>query len=75
MRVVSNIRLVDFDPEHGGTVTSRFILGEVRLDSRTNWIGKARHTLVRADGAYKMKEKWVYLINNDTAMGNLTFIV
>ena len=26
-------------------------------------------------GDYKMKEKWVYPINNDTPMGNLTFIV
>jgi len=75
VRVVSNIRLVDFDPERGGLVTSRFVLGEVRLDRQTVWLGKARHVLVRAGGQFKMKEKWVYLINNDTPMGNLTFIV
>ena len=74
-RVISNIQLVDFDPERGGTVTSRFVLGEVRLDRQMIWLGKARHVLVRAEGQYKMKEKWVYLINNDTPMSNLTFIV
>ena len=75
-RVVSNVRLVDFDPERGGTVSSRLVLGEVRLDRQTLWIGKVRHVLVRAvDGQFKMKEKWVYLISNDTPMTNLTFIV
>lgn len=74
-RVVSNIQLVEFDAARGGTVTSRFVLGEVRLDSQTIWIGKAKHVLVRSQGEYKMKEKWVYLINNDTPMTNLTFIV
>lgn len=74
-RVVSNVRLVDFDPERGGTVSSRLVLGEVRLDRQTLWMGKARHVLVRTGGKFKMKEKWVYLINNDTPMTNLTFIV
>ena len=74
-RIVSNVRLVDFDPERGGTVTSRLVLGEVRLDRQTLWIGKARHVLVRTAGQFKMREKWVYLISNDTPMTNLTFIV
>ena len=74
-RTVSNVRLADFDAERGGTVSSRLVLAEVRLDRQTLWMGKVRHTLVRTGGGFKMKEKWVYLINNDTPMTNLTFIV
>jgi 3-phenylpropionate/cinnamic acid dioxygenase small subunit len=74
-RVISNVQLVDFDRERGGTVTSRFVLGEVRRNEQIVLLGKARHKLVRVDGDYKMKEKWVYLINNDTPMSNLTYIV
>ena len=74
-RIVSNVRLVDFDTERGGTVSSRVVIGEVRLDRQTIWIGKMRHVLVRTGDAFKMKEKWVYLINNDTPMSNLTYIV
>ena len=39
------------------------------------WLAKQRHVLVRVDGEYRMKEKWVYFINNDTPMTNLTFLV
>ena len=74
-RVVTNVRLVDFDAERGGTVSSRVVLGEVRLDRQTTWMGKVRHQLVRTGGHFKMKEKWVFLINNDTPMTSLTFIV
>ena len=74
-RVVTNIRLVEFATERGGTVSSRLVLGEVRLDRQTTWMGKVRHVLVRSGDQFKIKEKWVYLINNDTPMTNLTFIV
>ncbi len=74
-RVISNVQLNDFDPDHGGTVASRFVIGEVRRDTQTIWIGKARHLLVRVGAEYKIKQKWVYLINNDTPVSNLVFIV
>lgn len=73
-RVVSNVRLAGFDRE-GGTVTSRFVLAEVRRNAQHVWLAKQRHVLVRVDGEFRMKEKWVYLINNDTPMTNLAFLV
>jgi 3-phenylpropionate/cinnamic acid dioxygenase small subunit len=73
-RVVSNVRLAGFGPE-GGTVTSRFVLAEVRRNAQHVWLAKQRHVLVRVDGEYRMKEKWVYFINNDTPMTNLVFLV
>jgi 3-phenylpropionate/cinnamic acid dioxygenase small subunit len=75
LRVVSNVQLVDFDAARGGIVTSRFVLGEVRLDRQTLWIGKARYALVRDGDQFKMKEKFVYLLNNDTPLSNLTFLI
>jgi len=51
------------------------VLGEVRLDRQTVWIGKVRHRLVREGDGFRIREKWVYLIGNDTPMSNLTFIV
>jgi 3-phenylpropionate/cinnamic acid dioxygenase small subunit len=74
-RVVSNIVFESYDPERGGAVTSRFVIGEERRERQTVWIGRARHLLVRDDGALRMKEKKIWLINNDSPMGNLTFIL
>ena len=75
VRVISNVRLADYDQAGGGTVTSRFVLGEVRRDTQSVWLAKQRHVLVRVDGELRMKEKWVYFINNDSPMTNLTFLV
>lgn len=75
LRVVSNVQLLEFDAGRGGVVASKFVLGEVRLDRQTILMGTARHTLVRDGSALKMKEKFVYLLNNDTPMSNLTFLI
>ena len=78
-RTVSNIVLEDYDydnaPAQGGVATSRFIVAEMRLDKQTLWCGRMRHLLVREDGALRIKEKRVYLVNNDAPMPNLTFII
>lgn len=74
-RVVANIVLDDYEPQTGGAVTSRFVLGEERHGRQSLWLGRARHVLVRVEGGLHMKEKKVWLINNDSAMGNLTFIL
>ncbi|MFN0305782.1 MAG: aromatic-ring-hydroxylating dioxygenase subunit beta [Burkholderiales bacterium] len=75
IRTVSNVCLHEFDAATGGTVTSRFVLGEVRLERQTEWIGRMKHVLVRADGALRIREKRVFLVNNDIPMGNLTFVI
>lgn len=73
-RTVANICLHDFNAD-GGVVTSRFTLGESRQDRITTWIGSQRHVLERDGTSFKIREKRVLLINNDSPMGNLTFVV
>ena len=74
-RTISNIVFDDYEPSRGGAVTSRFVLGEARMDQQTLWIGRAKHVLRREGGRLMLKEKHVFLINNDMTMGNLTFII
>jgi 3-phenylpropionate/cinnamic acid dioxygenase small subunit len=74
-RTVSNVVLEDYDPARGGVAMSRFIVAELRLDQQTLWCGRMRHVLVRDDGALRIKEKHVFLVNNDAPMPNLTFII
>ncbi len=74
-RTVSNIFFEDYEPSRGGSVISRFVCGEARGGGQIIWMGRARHTLVREEGRLLLKEKKVFLINNDMPMGNLTFII
>jgi 3-phenylpropionate/cinnamic acid dioxygenase small subunit len=74
-RTVSNIVLEGYDPERGGVATSRFIVAELRLDQQTLWCGRMRHVLVREGSALRIREKRVFLVNNDAPMPNLTFII
>ena len=74
-RLVGNIVLEDYDPEKGGTVSSRFMLTELRHGREAHWSGRTQHLLVRQDGALRMRKKHVFLVNNDVPMVNLTFII
>lgn len=75
-RSVNNIVLgSEYDPAHGGAVTSRFVLAEVRNDEQRFWAGHVRHVLARVDGQLRMKEKVVYLLANDLPLVNMTFIL
>ena len=65
----------DYDPEVGGTVTTRFVLAEVRNEEQRFWAGRTRHVLVREGGVLKMREKVVYLLANDLVLGNMTFLL
>ena len=75
-RLIANIVPgADYDPATGGSVESRFVIHEMRRDAHTTWSGRARHVLARVDGALRIREKHVWLLNNDATMGNLTFVV
>lgn len=86
-RLVSNIVLEDYDSAMGGWVSSRFVAVEMRHNRQTLWSGRVRHRLARAEGvegidgvggvkgALRIREKHVFLLNNDTPMGNMTFII
>lgn len=74
-RTVGNITLENFDATSGGTVHSRFFLAEVRLGRTTVWAGRQVFTLERVNGTFKIRQKNVFLVNNDSVMGNLTFLI
>lgn len=73
-RVVSNVRIESVDAG-GIVVRSRFVVGESRLDRQQVWFGSAKHVLVRSANGLRMREKHVFLINSDSTMVNLTFII
>jgi 3-phenylpropionate/cinnamic acid dioxygenase small subunit len=75
-RLISNIVLEeDYDPLIGGTVSSHFIVMELRLNKQSLWGGRVRHILARAKDDLFIREKHVFLNNNDTPIGNMTFII
>lgn len=74
-RLVSNVVLQDYEPARGGAVASRFMAVEMRRDRPTVWSGRTRHLLVREGERLRIKEKHVFLVNNDAPMGNLTFVI
>jgi benzoate/toluate 1,2-dioxygenase beta subunit len=76
IRIIANVVLQEWDPAKGGQVTSRFNLTEVRIGRQMTFAGRMTHYLERqADGGLKMREKHVYLVNNDISMPNLTFVI
>ena len=73
-RVVSNVRI---NEATGAEVVaaSNFVLGELRMDSQVTWFGRNLHTLTRHGDGFRMKQKKVVLLNNDSPMGNLQFLI
>lgn len=75
-RVIGNVVLEQWDACKGGKVTSNFNLTEVRNDRQLTFAGRQEHLLERnPDGELRIREKRVFLVNNDIPMPNLTFII
>ena len=75
-RVIGNVVLQEWDAAKGGKVTSSFNLTEVRNNRQQIFAGRQVHILERnAAGELRMREKHVFLANNDIPMPNLTFII
>jgi len=74
VRVVSNVRIRECS-DGRVTVGSTFALGEVRRNTQVVWFGRSLHTLTRQGDGFLMKEKKVLLLNNDSFMGNLQFLI
>ena len=74
IRVLSNIEVTSADDD-SITGTSTFVLGEVRLNRQMVWFGRNEHTLIRTEGGLRMRRKKVFVLNNDTPMPNMTFLV
>lgn len=73
-RVIGNVRIRS-DADDLLEVSSTFCVTQARLDTVTTWAGRQTHELVRAGASYKIRRKSVYLVNNDSVLSNLTFLI
>ena len=73
-RLISNVE-VDNSTSDSATVSSGFILYELRRGRERVFAGRYEHSLRRAEENWKIASKKVVLINNDEVIDNLTFIV
>lgn len=74
MRVVSNIVIESESTEHV-VVRSTFVLGEVRNGRQETLFGQSRHSLTYEAGTVRIREKKVFLLNNNITMNNVTFLI
>jgi 3-phenylpropionate/cinnamic acid dioxygenase small subunit len=74
LRVVSNIEI---EREDGDDVTARsaFVLGEVRNNVQTTYFARVEHQLVQTGDGWRIRQKKVLLLTNDTPLGNLSFLL
>lgn len=73
-RLIGNIRI---EEESDGEVVvhSRFNLTEMRRDEQNTYAGRVVHRLSTDGGALKIRGKKVMLVDNDSFIGNLTFLI
>lgn len=74
MRVVSNVVIESQSPDML-VVRSSFVLGEVRGNRQETLFGRNRHVLAREPDGLRIREKNVFLLNNDITMNNVTFLI
>lgn len=74
-RLVSNIETTQ-PSAHLLHVESNFLLAELRHGSQDLFAGRAIHEIrLQADGSWRIAAKKVLLVNNDSFIDNLTFLV
>lgn len=72
VHLISNVMLDSLDEKTGDiVVNSRFIMLEYRRDEQRTYGGAVTHTLVPADGGWKIRRKKVELVNCDATLGNI----
>ncbi len=74
-RVVSNIEIEPAAPGGEVTVTSNYVLGELRRSMQTAYFAQQVHRLRPTADGFRMAYKKVMLINNHEPIHNLSFIV
>jgi 3-phenylpropionate/cinnamic acid dioxygenase small subunit len=72
-RLVTNFELLDED-ENTVTVGTNFALYEYRY-SLVTWVGRYLYKLHRTDGGWRLMEKTVHLINSETAVSTMSFLI
>ena len=76
-RIISNIE-VEEGPDGELVAGSNFILAELSIQAQSEmhwWVGRATHRLRRVDGALRMRQKKVVLINAAEPLPNLSFLI
>jgi 3-phenylpropionate/cinnamic acid dioxygenase small subunit len=76
-RLVSNIELIDPDPELPDDigVGANFLVYESRERGVNLWAGRSTYTLRRADEGLRMARKTVVLVDNERPLYTLAFLI
>lgn len=73
--VISNIRVSALSVDGVVEVNSTFSVAEARPDRLTIWAGRQSHVLVSHGDDFRIREKRIYLVNNDNYLPNLSFLI
>jgi benzoate/toluate 1,2-dioxygenase subunit beta len=73
-RLLANVTILADGPDEL-VAASTFTLGDWRGGEQNVWFGRNLHVLRRQGGQFRMRQKKVLLLNNDGALGNLTFLI
>jgi len=73
-RLISNIEIAEA-PNGDLTVSSNFILVELRRSKQDVFAGRTIHRLRPEGDGFRISNKKVLLVNNDEVIDNLTFLV
>jgi 3-phenylpropionate/cinnamic acid dioxygenase small subunit len=74
-RLVSNIELLDQQPDGDISVASNSMIFESSLRDDTVWAARNEYRLRYVDGELRMAYKKVVLVNNDKALFTLSFLI
>lgn len=72
--VIGNVRITDRG-EDALRVASTCVVTEIRRGGQRLYSGPVEHLLVPDGDGWKIRRKVVRLVNGDTALGNLTFLL
>ena len=73
-RLVTNIRLLEANAELA-RVASNLSITEVRRGKKSIYTGRSEYDLVSVGPDWKIRRKKVELVENNEALGNLSFIL
>src|SRR2546428_13927143 len=76
-RLISNIEVAAAD-DGDLVVASNFILAELSVQAKHEmhwWVGRTTHRLRRVDGALKLSQKTVVLVNAAEPLPNVSFLI
>jgi len=72
--LVGNVRVLTA-ADDALDVASNVVIAEMRRNVQNIYAGRVQHTLVPTGDSYRIRRKVVRLVNSDTPLGNVTFII